>query len=419
MPIVIALLVAAIVIFLLFKLWNAGPSGPQSGVVGSTDRELAFLSNGQLFLREAGREPAVLDSPFVKEQMDRRERASQKQGWKEGTAFNIAAGGGRRGFESQDTPINVTSAAYEPSGSLLYALKDGTVGGVFRREAQTGRELRLLLKPALHISDLAVSPEGKRVAAASHYKGGKANIVVFDEEGNGMREVTGGDTEDSAPAWIPGVAHRLLFQSSGFARNEQGYIVAQGPASIQTLDMESNSVAPIVDDPAFDHLRPRVSPDGHLFYIRRPYELPSYSPKNILLDTLLFPFRLLRAVFHYLNFFSMMYTRKPLTSANGPKVEADWKNILVQGKRIDAEKALREARPVHGVPSLVPADWQLVRRSPQGEERVLATSVASYDIAPDGTVVYTNGRGVFAIEAGGATKHALTAAVVNDVMVAG
>jgi hypothetical protein len=118
----------------------------------------------------------------------------------------------------------------------------------------------------------------------------------------------------------------------------------------------------------------------------------------------LFPFRLLRAVFHYLNFFSLMYTRKPLTSASGPKVEADWKNILVQGKRIDAEKALREARAVHGVSSLVPADWQLVRRSPHGAEQVLETSVASYDIGADGAVVYTNGRGVFAIEQDGVTR---------------
>ena len=72
---------------------------------------------------------------------------------------------------------------------------------------------------------------------------------------------------------------------------------------------------------------------------------------------------------------------------------------------------------MHGVPSLVPADWQLVKRSPQGEERVLASSVASYDIGPDGVVVYTNGRGVFAIEPDGVTKHALMAGVVNDVMV--
>ena len=51
--------------------------------------------------------------------------------------------------------------------------------------------------------------------------------------------MTGGDTVDSAPAWIPGEPKQLLFQSSGLARNEQGYVVAQGHASIQLLDMET------------------------------------------------------------------------------------------------------------------------------------------------------------------------------------
>ena len=54
-----------------------------------------------------------------------------------------------------------------------------------------------------------------------------------------------GDSVDCAPAWIPGAPKRLLFQSSGLARNAEGYIVAQGPASIQKLDMESGSVTPI------------------------------------------------------------------------------------------------------------------------------------------------------------------------------
>jgi hypothetical protein len=417
MHIVLALLVAAVVVYLVYRVsQQRAPVDAQA--VHPTACKLAFLSNGQLFHREAGGESTALVSPFVQEQLERRERAKQRHGWKEGTAFNIRAGGGHRGFDAPDAPITATGAAFEPSGSLLYFLKDSTIGGLFRREAASGRELRLLLTPGLHLSDLAVEAGGARVAAASHHRDGTANIVVFDGEGNGLREVTGGDTVDSAPAWIPGVPGRLLFQSSGFARNEEGYVVAQGPASIQTLDMQSGSVSPVLDDPRFDHLRPRVSQEGHLYFIRRPYELPRYGAQNFALDSLLFPFRLLRAVFHFLNFFSLMYSRKPLTSASGSKMQADMKDILVQGKRIDAEKALRAARPVHGVPSLVPADWQLVRRSPQGEERVLATSVASYDIGPDGTVVYTNGRGVFAIEPDGATRLALTAAVVNDVVAA-
>ena len=181
------------------------------------------------------------------------------------------------------------------------------------------------------------------MAASSQQAGGIANIALLKSDGNNYREVTGGDTVDTAPAWLPGVPDRLLFQSQGLARNEQGYIVAQGHATIQKLDMTSSAVTPILDDARFDHLKPRVSPKGDLLFIRRPYEAPRYGFAAVLIDTLLFPFRLLRAVFHYLNFSSLMYSRKPLTSASGPAVQADMKNILLQGRRIDAEKARRLA----------------------------------------------------------------------------
>ena len=94
------------------------------------------------------------------------------------------------------------------------------------------------------------------------------------------------------------------------------------------------------------------------------------------------------------------------------------KNILLQGRRIDAEKALRSARAVQGVPSLVPDSWQLVSRNQDGEERVLATNVASYDMSPDGTIIYTNGQGVFVVEQDGSTRLALTGELVADVVAA-
>jgi hypothetical protein len=256
------------------------------------------------------------------------------------------------------------------------------------------------------------------LAVASQQAAGVGNICVMKTDGSGLRDVTGGDTVDSAPAWIPGEPNQLLFQSSGLARNEQGYVVAQGHASIQILNMDSGSISPVLDDPAFDYLKPRVCPAGNLLFIRRPYEAPQYGAQNVLLDTLLFPFRLLRAVFHYLNFFSLMYTRKPLTSASGPMVEADLKNILLQGRRIDAEKAVRSARAVNGVPSLVPDNWELVSRNTKGAEQVLATNVASYDISADGTIVYSNGRGVFMLEKDGSSRLALNDALVAEVAAA-
>lgn len=418
MHVLIGLLAAVLLgyVFYRFVLTPAAVPTPQAAL--ESKRGFAFLSNGLIFYREHGGEVKQLQSAYAQEASDRRERAREKHSWKKGTSFNIAAGGGMRSFDQADKPLLATSVVFEACGSLLYFLKDESVGGLFRRDAVSGTETRVLLKQNLHLGDMALSPDGSMLAVASQQAAGVGNICVMKTDGSGLRDVTGGDTVDSAPAWIPGEPNQLLFQSSGLARNEQGYVVAQGHASIQILNMDSGSISPVLDDPAFDYLKPRVCPAGNLLFIRRPYEAPQYGAQNVLLDTLLFPFRLLRAVFHYLNFFSLMYTRKPLTSASGPMVEADLKNILLQGRRIDAEKAVRSARAVNGVPSLVPDNWELVSRNTKGAEQVLATNVASYDISADGTIVYSNGRGVFMLEKDGSSRLALNDALVAEVAAA-
>jgi hypothetical protein len=376
----IVFLVPALVLYLLYRTLAAPSSRPVPRPVARKHRGFAFLSSGNIFVRETG--------------------------------------GGFRDFEPPDQPIVATLAIYEANGDLLYFLKDSSIGALFRREAASGKELRLLSRQHLHLCDLVQSPDGTRLAASSQQSDGSANIALLKADGSGYQDATGGDTVDSAPAWIPGVADRLLFQSAGLARHEGGAIVARGHCCILKLDMSSGGVTPILDDAAFDFLRPRVDPGGNLLFIRRPYEAQRYTTGSLITDTLLFPFRLLRAVFHFLNFFSLMYSRKPLTSASGPAMQADMKQILLQGRRIDAERALRSAGNVHGVPSLVPASWQLVRRSQQGEESVLASHVASFDICADGTILYSNGQGVFVLARDGSSDLAASGELVSEVIAA-
>jgi hypothetical protein len=413
---ILGVLIVALVGYVLYRtfLSQQAPTAVSEG--GKSDRPFAFLANGLIFYRENAGPVEQLHSPYVQESVDRRERARDRHSWKQGTSFGISAGGGMRNFESADRPVQATSAAYEPGGSLLYFMTDLSIGGLFRKDAASGNELRVLLRQNLHLTDLNPSADGSLVAASSRSSDGVANIVLFKGDGNQFREVTGGDTVDSSPAWIADAPKRLLFQSSGLARDQNGNIVAEGNASIQMLDMDSGSVSPVLEDSRYDYLKPRVCPAGNLHFIRRPYEASSYGAGSAIKDTLLFPFRLLRAVFHYLNFFSLMYSRKPLTSASGPAKQADLKDILLHGRRIDAERAMRSQRPVQGVPSLVPSNWELVSRNRDGAERVLASSVASYDMAWDGSIVYSNGRGVFVLDKDGVSRLAHTNDLVGEVI---
>ena len=56
-----------------------------------------------------------------------------------------------------------------------------------------------------------------------------------------------------------------------------------------------------------------------------------------------------------------------------------------------------------------------MRRTSTGEERVLAKHVVAYDMAPDGTVLFSNGNGVFAVDGDGAATVVLRDRLVGEI----
>jgi hypothetical protein len=393
----------------------AGESWAPPKAEPSTKR-VAFVANGKLFYADAGEPPREIHSPHVQAAMDRLERSRERHAWKQGTTFSIRAGGDWREGPARELPLQATSVQFAPGGRLIYFLRDKAMGGLFEQDLASGQERRLIHRQNLLLDDLRLSADGTQLLCSQQSGNGAANIVTMSVEGEHPRALTGGDTIDTAPCWVPGQDGRLVFQSAGLARGSEGHVIAIGPASIQLLDTGTGELTPVFEDPQFDFLQPRVAPDGALLFIRRPYEGQRYGGSDILLDALLFPFRLLRTLFHFLNFQSLVYSRKPLTSASGPQHDADLKDILLKGRRIDAEAAMRSSKRVHGVPSLVPDTWKLVWRSEHGEERILASHVASFDLTPDGGVIYSNGFGVFALTPGGQPGLVLRDKLIAEVV---
>ena len=296
--------------------------------------------------------------------------------------------------------VNITGVAqstHDPT--LYYFLETDAAGGLFAYDTATKEERRLFHRERFRARDLDIHPQTREFVCSQQFPNGTSTIVLISSDGTDVRALTEGDAMDDSPSWIPGASRRILFQSSGVARNTNGVAIGRGPAAIQALDLDHQRMTTVLEDHRFDYLQPHISIDGYLYYIRRPYEMHPYRPETAIIDFFLFPFRLLRAVFHYLNFFSLVYSKKPLTTASGPRVEHDdMKTIMLKGKIIDAEKAMRQGGKIMGVPSLVPASWELVRRDENDRETVLAQHVAAFDIGPDGTIIYSNGYGIFELD---------------------
>lgn len=412
MPIIVFLLLA-FALFLYFRSKNANSSvnfeeiaeNNQQVKIDQTSSfnniNIAYLSVGNLYCKNHdNNQIQEIQSDYIQKLIDRNEKKQQQHSWKEGTSWGTTTTGGVRDFNTENIDIYFTAAEILPDNKILYFLKGEGFGGLFHYDMASKKELRISHHQNLDYTDLCHDPIRKQILCTSNHNSGISNIVLMNEDGDASRELTSGDTEDISPCWLSNDKNQIVFQSMGLARSSEGFVLARGPASIQLLDTEKGELTPVLEDDNYDYIDPKVSKQGDLYFIRRPYETDQYKTSNIFMDTILFPFRLSRAIFHYLNFFSLIYSREPLSSSTSPYGEDDVEDILLKGRRINTEKALKKGHRILGVPSLAPQDWELICRNEVGEESILANSVSSYDLSDDNKIIYSNGYGVFSLENG-------------------
>jgi hypothetical protein len=287
-------------------------------------------------------------------------------------------------------------------GDLMYVLDLESVSGVFKYDLAQSLERRLMHRNDFIARDLVCHREKGTLAISLARGDGSANLAFSDDEGRHWNHVTGGDSVDQSPAWVPGRGRKIVFQSAGVGRTPQGLRLAIGPYAIESLDLDGDGkVETLVEVKDRDHLLPRMTKDGDLLFLRRPYKQEgqhTLSFTQFLWDVLLLPFRILMTFLHIINFFSVMLSGQPLATAFGVARRGPQPNqfLMLWGHMVDTKVALAKA-PKDQPGALVSKDWQLVRRDASGKETVLADSVLAYDLAASGEIVLTNGSAVFTL----------------------
>lgn len=382
---------------------------------------IAYLSQGKLYLKPNSSPSREIESQFGQTVQERVLKIKRNKAWKNrGIMEMMLPPGVAEKLEQQpEAIVNVAIASLCPveNGKLLYALEAGTVGGIFAFDPNHGREDRLFHGSDFSINHLDFDAERKMIACTATYSTGVSNIAIMPIDGARPRDITEGDSIDLAPHWVPG-ERALVFQSAGIGRNGNGYICDRAAFTIEKLDLARQEVITLAADPKSDLLSPQVGTDNLLYYIRRPYRSlrRQFHLLRFLKDLLLIPFRLAYAIFQWFNFFTQLYTGKPLmTASTGQKVEP--KILKAWGDRITPEllrdRDLREA----DAPSLVPVSWQLMRQAKQGEPELLAEGVLDYDLAADGTIVYTNGNAIYAIAPDGHRQRIMVGNWIESVTI--
>jgi hypothetical protein len=390
---------------------------------------VAYLSQGRLFVRPPDQTPREVESQFAREVEQRQAKSRSIDGWKsrsgvwgqmgmappEWSQWEGAGGEGAR-------RVHVRSVCRGPQPTdLMYVLDLETVSGVFQYDLGQRSERRLMHRNDFIARDLACHRGRGTLAVSLAGEDGTANLAFSDDEGRHWNRVTGADSVDQSPAWIPGEGRKIVFQSAPVGRNAQGFPLGLGSYAIETLDLDGDKeVKPLLAQDGRDLLLPRMTADGTLFFLRRPYKprgQQTLSFGQFLWDVLLLPFRIALTGLHIINFFSVMFSGQPLATAFGQgraQAAQQQQFLMLWGHMVDTKQALAKA-PKDQPGALVPKDWQLVRRDAAGQETALAENVLAYDLSSDGQVVFTNGSAVFLLGEGGRREKLCDAPLIESV----
>jgi hypothetical protein len=88
--------------------------------------------------------------------------------------------------------------------------------------------------------------------------------------------------------------------------------------------------------------------------------------------------------------------------------------MMVWGNLLDAQKAADHDSS--GTPSLVPKTWELIRCPPGAGEDVIAKGVLIFDVYADGSLLYSNGSGVYHVDPTGAKEVLAKDALIEQVV---
>ena len=385
-----------------------------------------YLSNGRLFFKADGAPSTELESAFAQSVRQRAFELQRRHAWKSqgrGAQFMSGMSGAALWGAGTNDPvemaIHMTGCCRGANGGdIFYSIQSPEISGVLLLR-NGGTETRLLHTADFRVSHLAAQPGTGRLAMSVRHRGG-ATIAVMDADGSAFAEITQGESVDESPHWFPDGQNRVVFQSAGLARNQQGHYVGTGPFSIQSLDLDSGQMTSLAEDPKLDFLCPQIAIDGSLYCIRRPHRLAQarFRPLQLIEDILLFPFRLIYALFQYLNIFTMMYTGKPLAKSGAARQQfADAQRMTVWGNLIEARKnALKSG---DDAPGLVPDSWELCHIKTGGAPEVIAKGVLSFDLAPNGSLIYSNGSTICRRSASGEISRLHQDIMIQQVVAAG
>ncbi|MCL2577500.1 MAG: hypothetical protein FWE27_05560 [Defluviitaleaceae bacterium] len=358
--------------------------------------QIVFLSEGRINILQDSA-VRVLECKIAEKYRERAREIRRKNEWKNsGTGANFMGSSLFTGA-FKDAPeialkLPVTGVSRE-SDRLVYALNFETGGGLYYTHfTSEGQDTHIFVNTSTSFFELDVNSSGIIAVSCANSRV-ERHISLFNISENNFNGITDGECSDCNPKWSRKNENILYYDSAGIGYTNSGHFGGFGPRSVYRLNIKTGELDEILTGGEFEYVSPFEDEDGNLYFIRRPYKQAKVSIS--LFDFLTAPFKILRAIGGWFNFFSLRYTGEPLNTAGANPAKANQKSqqqIFIDGNLLEAEKNLKlNLAAGDKNPGYAPRNWELVKKSPGGEEKILQKSVISYCVTNNG-IVYSNGK---------------------------
>lgn len=354
---------------------------------------------------------AYLNSQYLLNYKKNRESIQRKSAWKT-QGMNAAFRGDSHPMQNVDLEAAVHNAsingvAFSNKGDkIVYSVTVEDFSGVFiKNPADDGEdEGHVIHDNRVQFLNFDCHPSADEIVISIQQAPWERNIAILNLENTRYRMITEGESFDENPVWDRNNPRIIYYESAGIGRTRGGQVAGFGPKSINRLDLGSGELREIFVWPQYDGILPKIDMNGNVYFIRKPYQ-SGRGGRVSLKEILLIPVKLVKALYGWIDFFTIKHTGEPLTSAGGNPSKAkqpDMKEILINGNIINAEKTLKEnSQKGEKYPGIAPRSWELMVMGKDGEAQSIKKGVLDYDIAPDGSVVLSNGKFIIRLERDG------------------
>ena len=378
----------------------------------------SYVAGGKMYIYRDGK-TAELRSGVLESYISKVKDSAARNEWKYNGTGAAFTGTYMPNTGADDAVASVHSSVScigNHGGDILYSIDIDRTNGIYRKSPSAPMSDGIVLCSGnVRYRDFDV--KGDKLVTSAKF-GAESNIGIYDISTKNFTTYTDGHTVDHAPVFSATDPNTVYFCSMGLPVEEEepaddrdrpmSYSdmvndmyaprssQLRGPSALLSLDISSGSLYEMYADDEHDYLRPQSTSDGSLYYVKRPYSSGGGvgSSFGCLVDVLLLPVRIIKALFGFLNVFSAKYSGKTLSRSNVKNKDPE--KTFIDGNLINAERELKNNER-HGEknPGIIPRSWELRRLKPDGEDVLVKSGVLAYRVNErSGDIIYSNGSSI-------------------------